>query len=157
MTVVDQAAIRRQIAAGLRRARRKAGKSQEAVADAVAMSKSGLQHLEMARHSLRVEQLPVFAVAIGCTVRELLIEMRLVRRGRRGGTVCSTEDVGAADVGGAARLHGRDDGRPGTTAGPLIDGSALGDRSTVCDPRGDASHSQDTARNRPSGSHEGES
>ena len=123
--MVDQAAIRRQIAAGLRRARRRAGKSQDDVADAVAMSKSGLQHLEMARHSLRVEQLPAFAVAIGCTVRELLAEMRLVRREPQ-------------------RRRS-----PDTAAGASADGSASGDRSTVCDPRGDEGHNQHTADDAP--------
>lgn len=129
--MIDQSAIRRQIAAGLRRARRRAGYRLDDLAERLSMSRSGLQHLEMGRHSLRVEQLPVFAVAIGCTVRELLIDMRLVRR--------------------QPRPQERRNPVP-ERDGALAEGSAVGERSTLCDPRGDAGHHQHSAQPTPSGS-----
>lgn len=130
--MIDEAAVRRQTAAGLRRARRRAGISEEQFAEAIAMSKSGLRHLEKARHPIRLEQLPTLARAARLTVRELLIEMRLIRRSpeRR---------------------------NPDLVAGALDGGSAMGDRSTACDPRGDASHDQHTAQPAPAGSPEGRS
>ena len=124
--MIDEAAIRRQIAAGLRRARRRAGITEEQFAETIAMSKSGLRHLEKARHPIRVEQLPTLARAAQLTVRELLIEMRLIRR--------SPERFRASEE------------NPGPAAGASADESASGDRSTVCDPRGDASQDQHTAR-----------
>jgi hypothetical protein len=47
------------------------------------MSTSGLRHLEAARHSVRVEQLPALARALSTTVHALLVDMRLVRRARK--------------------------------------------------------------------------
>ena len=78
--MIDEIAVRRQIAAGLRRARRRARLTEEQFAEAIAMSKSGLRHLEAARHAIRIEQLPTLARALGITVRELLVDMRLLRR-----------------------------------------------------------------------------
>jgi len=122
--VVDQEAIRRQVAAGLRRARLRAAMTQAELAEALVLSTSAIRHLEAARHSIRIEQLPAFARALGCTVRELLMHMRLVREAEERRT-------------------------PDPAAGRDVGGSTMGECSTAADPRGDASHLQSTAEPEP--------
>lgn len=123
--MIDEAAIRRQIAAGLRRARRAAGLTLEQAAERLHRSTSGLRHLESGRHSIRVEQLPELARAFGLTVRELIAEMRLVHQARERRNPGPRPDTSGA-------------------AGASVEGSANGGRSTLADPRGDASHPQHT-------------
>lgn len=126
--MVDQEAVRRQVAAGLRRARQRASLTQAELALALALSTSAVRHFEAARHSIRIEQLPALAYALGCTVRELLIHMRLVREARE-------------------RRTPGPSARDGT--GQSDDGSALGERSTASDPHGDASHAEHSAEQMP--------
>ena len=110
--MVDERAVRQQIADGLVIARKRARLTQAQVAERLGFSVAAVRHHERGRRSPLLLHLPAYAAAFGITCRRLINDMRLVTKRRN----------------------------PGTTTGAFADGSAMGDRSTACGLRGDAGH-----------------
>ncbi|MCC6224717.1 MAG: helix-turn-helix transcriptional regulator [Thermoleophilia bacterium] len=70
--------IRATVAAGLRRARERTGRTQAQVAAALYCTVSAWRHYERGRHPVLVERLPAIAAAIGCTLEQLLADCGLL-------------------------------------------------------------------------------
>jgi len=72
--VYGQATLRASIAAGLARARKRAGLTQPQLADRLSLSTSAVRHRERGRHAIYVHDLPAIAQALSTTVHALLAE-----------------------------------------------------------------------------------
>ena len=128
------------IGEGLAAARREAGLTQEQLGVLLALTTSAIRHREHGRNPLTADEIPRYAIALRMSKRRLLVHL---------GVLDPLDPCGDCLAIAAARLRERRN--PDLEVGASADGSSMGESSTACDPRGDASHPHPTAQAEPAG------